>query len=59
VPAAVARADPQLISVGAEAALGDQAIDVIAVVDDSQRRYRVPFELHDDGGHSAVSANGS
>src|SRR5436190_12462476 len=45
VPAAVARADPRLISVHADAALGDLAINVMAVVDDGQRRYRVPLGL--------------
>jgi hypothetical protein len=39
VPAAVARARPRLISVRAEAATGDLDVDVLAVVDDGQRRY--------------------
>ncbi len=45
VPAAVARADPRLVSVHAEATLGHLAINVVAVVADGQRRYRVPLEL--------------
>src|SRR5206468_1802569 len=58
VPAADARAGPRLISVRAEAALGDHAIAVLAVVDDGQRRYSVPLELQQTGGRWAVSAIG-
>ena len=41
VPAAVARARPRLISVRAEAATGDLDVDVLAAVDDGQRRYSI------------------
>ena len=41
MPAAVARARPRLISVRAEAATGDLDVDVLAVVDDGQRRYSI------------------
>jgi hypothetical protein len=58
VPAGVARAHPRLISVRAEADLGDRAIDVLAVVDDGQRRYRVPLELRETGGAWVVTSIG-
>jgi hypothetical protein len=58
VPAAAARAHPGLISARAEATLGDRAISVLAVVDDGQRRYSVPLELQETGGHWVVSAVG-
>jgi hypothetical protein len=58
VPAAVARADPRLISVHADATLGDLAINVVAVVDDGQRRYRVPLELRRTRGRWVVTAIG-
>jgi hypothetical protein len=58
VPAAVALARPRLISARAEATLGDRAISVLAVVDDGQRRYGVPLELRETGGHWVVSAAG-
>jgi hypothetical protein len=58
VPAAVARAAPQLVSVHADATLGDLAINVVAVVDDGQRRYRVPLELRRIHGRWVVTAVG-
>jgi hypothetical protein len=56
--AAVARADPQLVSVHAEATLGRSAINVVAVVADGQRRYRVPLELRRARGGWVVTAVG-
>jgi hypothetical protein len=56
VPVTVARARPQLISVRAEATLGAHAISVLAVVDDGRRRYDVPLELREAGGHWVVTA---
>lgn len=58
VPATVARARPRLVSVHAEAALGDHAIDVVAVVDDGYRRYGLPLELQRTGGRWQVTAVG-
>ena len=58
VPAAVARADPQLISVHADATLSELAINVVAVVDDGQQRYRVPLELRRTHGRWVVTAVG-
>ena len=58
VPAAVARADPRLISVHAEATLGELAINVVAVVVDGQLRYRVPLELRRARGRWVVTAVG-
>jgi hypothetical protein len=58
VPVTVARARPRLISVRAAAALGDHAVDVLAVVDDGARRYDVPLELRDNGGRWVVAAVG-
>jgi hypothetical protein len=55
---ALARADPRLISVHADATLGDLAINVVAVVDDGQRRYRVPLELRRARGRWVVTAVG-
>ena len=45
VPASVTRARPQLISVRAEAATGGSNVDVVAVVEDGQRRYRIPLAV--------------
>jgi hypothetical protein len=45
VPASVARARPQLVSVRAEAATGGSNVDVVAVVEDGQRRYRIPLAV--------------
>ncbi len=58
VPATVARAHPRLLSVRAEVSLGDLAIEVLAVVDDGQRRYRVPLELREIGARWLVTAVG-
>jgi hypothetical protein len=49
VPASVDRARPRLISVRAEAATGGSNIDVVAVVEDGQRRYRIPLAVRDTG----------
>src|ERR671922_307819 len=49
VPAAVARARPRLISVRAEAATGDQQVEVLAVVEDGRRRYVVPLRVREAG----------
>lgn len=58
VPTGLAHADPRLISVRAEADLGDRAIEVLAVVDDGRRRYRVPLELRETGGVWVVTSIG-
>jgi hypothetical protein len=58
VPVTVTRADPRLISVHADATLGDLAINVVAAVDDGQRRYRVPLELRRTHGRWVVTAVG-
>lgn len=56
VPATVARARPQLISVRAQAATGDLDIDVLAVVEDGQRRYRIPLAVRHAGHRWIVTA---
>ena len=56
VPATVARARPQLISVRAQAATGDLNVDVLAVVDDGQRRYSIPLSVRDRHGRWLVTA---
>jgi len=56
VPATVARARPRLISVRAEAATGDLDIDVLAVVDDGQRRYSIPLAVRHAGRRWIVTA---
>jgi hypothetical protein len=56
VPGTVARARPRLISVRAEAATGDLDVDVVAVVDDGQRRYSIPLAIRDAGRRWIVTA---
>jgi hypothetical protein len=56
VPATVARARPRLISVRAAAATGELDIDVLAVVDDGQRRYSIPLVVRDAGRRWIVTA---
>jgi hypothetical protein len=56
VPATVARARPRLISVRAQAATGDLDIDVLAVVDDGQRRYSIPLAVRHAGRRWIVTA---
>jgi hypothetical protein len=56
VPASVARARPQLVSVHAEAATGGSDVDVVAVVDDGRRRYRIPLAVRDTGRRWVVTA---
>jgi hypothetical protein len=56
VPASVARTRPQLISVRAEAATGGSNVDVVAVVEDSQRRYRIPLAVRHAGHRWIVTA---
>ena len=56
VPASVAQARPQLVSVSAEAATGGSKIDVVAVVKDGQRRYSVRLSMREAGGRWVVSA---
>jgi hypothetical protein len=59
VPATVGGARPRLISVRAEAATGDLGVDVLAVVDDGQRRYSIPLVVRDSGRRWIVTAIGS
>jgi hypothetical protein len=59
VLATVARARPRLISLRAEATLGVRAIDVLAVVDDGQRRYHITLELRHTRGAWLVTAVGA
>ena len=56
VPATVARARPRLTSVRAAAATGDLTIDVLAVVDDGQRRYSIPLAMRHAGRRWIVTA---
>ena len=56
VPASVARTRPQLISVRAEAAAGGSNVDVVAVVEDGQRRYRIPLAVRHAGHRWIVTA---
>jgi hypothetical protein len=56
VPASVAQARPQLISVRAEAATGDSNVDVVAVVEDGRRRYRIPLAVRHAGNRWIVTA---
>jgi hypothetical protein len=58
VPATVARARPRLISVRAEAATGELGIDVLALVDDGQRRYSIPLAVRHAGRRWIVTAVG-
>jgi hypothetical protein len=56
VPGSVARARPQLVSVHAEAATGGSDVDVVAVIDDGVRRYRIPLAVRDTGRRWVVNA---
>jgi hypothetical protein len=56
VPASVAHARPQLVSVHAEAATGGSGVDVVAVVEDGRRRYRIPLAVRDTGRGWVVTA---
>jgi hypothetical protein len=56
VPAKVARGRPQPTSVRAKAATSDVGIDVLAVVDDGQRRYSIPLAVRDLGSRWVVIA---
>jgi hypothetical protein len=56
VPASVAPARPQLISVRAEAATGSSNVDVVAVVEDGRRRYQIPLAVRDTGRRWIVTA---
>lgn len=56
VPETKARERPRVVSVSAQAATGGTAVDVLAVVDDGQRRYSVPLSVREAGGRWVVSA---
>jgi hypothetical protein len=56
VPATVAKARPRLVSVRAQAATGDLDFDVLAVVDDGERRYRIPLAVRHAGRRWVVTA---
>ena len=56
VPASVTHARPQLVSVRAEAATGGSDVDVVAVVEDGRRRYRIPLAVRDTGRRWVVTA---
>jgi hypothetical protein len=56
VPAAVARGSPRLISVRAQAATSDLEIALLAVVEDGQRRYRIPLAVRHAGHRWIVTA---
>jgi hypothetical protein len=56
VPATVTHARPQHVSVRAEAATGGSDIDVVAVVEDGRRRYRIPLAVRSAGGRWLVTA---
>jgi len=56
VPASVAQARPQLISVRAEAATGSSDVDVVAVVEDGERRYSIPLAVRHAGHRWIVTA---
>jgi hypothetical protein len=56
VPASVARARPRLVSVRAEAATGGSDVNVVAVVDDGRRRYRIPLAVRNTGRRWVVTA---
>src|SRR3954453_11458975 len=58
VPASVARARPQVVSVRAEAATRGSDVDVVAVVDDGRRHYRIALALGDSGPRWVVTAVG-
>jgi hypothetical protein len=56
VPAGVAQARPRLVSVHAVAATGGSDIDVVALVEDGQRRYRIPLAVRSTGRGWIVTA---
>jgi hypothetical protein len=56
VPASIARARPRLVSVHAEAATGDSGVNVVAVVEDGRRRYRIPLAVRNTGRRWVVTA---
>jgi hypothetical protein len=56
VPGTVARARPRLISVRARAATSDLDVDVLAVVEDGQRRYSIPLAVRHAGRRWIVTA---
>jgi len=56
VPASVAPARPQLVSVRAEAATGSSDIDVVAEVEDGWRRYRIPLAVRNTASRWLVTA---
>jgi hypothetical protein len=56
VPEKVTHARPQLISVHAEAATGGSDVNVVAVVEDGLRRYRIPLAVRNTGRRWVVTA---
>jgi hypothetical protein len=56
VPAAVAQARPRLIYVRARAATSDLDVELLAVVEDGQRRYRIPLAVRHAGHRWIVTA---
>jgi hypothetical protein len=56
VPARVARTHPRLVAVRAEALTGGSNVDVVAVVEDGRRRYRIPIAVRNTGRRWAVTA---
>jgi hypothetical protein len=56
VPANVTRARPMLVSVRAETTTGGSDVDVVALVDDGRRRYRIPLAVRDTGRRWVVTA---
>jgi len=49
VPTTVAKADPRLVSVRAQATTGDHEVAVAGVVEDGQRRHEIPLTLRRAG----------
>jgi hypothetical protein len=58
VPSRLTRARARVITVRAQAMVGQGAADVVAVVDDGRRRYRIPLELRETGAGWLVTAIG-
>jgi hypothetical protein len=56
VPATIAQARPRRISARAQAATGDLGVHVRAVIDDGQRRYRIPLSVRKAGRRWVVTA---
>ena len=56
VPAEVAQAQPRLIYVRARAATSELDVELLAVVEDGQRRYRIPLTVHHAGDRWIVTA---